>query len=150
MQIASRVADVRMLVDSLMHRPIVSAEAATSAREAARTMERSRVGCLVVTRGDDAVGIVTERDLVFRVLAAGRDADATRLADVMSAPIATVTPATSVDEAAALMKQLKVKRLVVLREGEAVGVISVTDIAYASPEVSRAMLAAWVKQRWEG
>lgn len=138
-----------MLVDSLMRRAIVSAEAGTSAREAARTMERSRVGCLVVTRGDDAVGIVTERDLVRRILATGRDADATRLADVMSAPIATVTTDTSVDEAAALMKRLRVKRLVVLRGGEAVGVISVTDIAYASPDASRAMMDAWVKQRWE-
>ena len=113
-------------------------------------MERHRVGCLVVTRGDDAVGIVTERDLVFRVLGAARDPDATPLGEVMSAPIAMVSPDTSVDEAAAMMKRLRVKRLVVLADGEARGVISVTDIAYASPEASRAMLDAWVKQRWEG
>jgi CBS domain-containing protein len=139
-----------VIVDSLMHRPVVGAEASMSVHDAAQLMERERVGCLVVTHGDDAVGIVTERDLVFRVLGAGRDPAATRLADVMSAPIATVPPDASVDEAAALMKRLRIKRLVVVADGEARGVISVTDIAYASPEASRAMLEAWVKQRWEG
>lgn len=139
-----------MLVDSLMHRPVVAVDADASVREGARHMERHRVGCLVLTHGDDVVGIVTERDLVFRVVAAARDPDATRLREVMSAPVATVTPDTSVDDAAGLMKRLRVKRLVVLRDGEACGVISVTDIAYASPEASRGMLEAWVKQRWEG
>jgi CBS domain-containing protein len=138
-----------MIVDSLMHRPVVAADAGTPVREAALLMERHRVGCLVVTRGEDVVGIVTERDVVFRVVGAGRDPQATRLQDVMSAPVAWVSPETSVDDAASLMKRLRVKRLVVMREGEARGVISVTDIAYASPEASRAMLDAWVKQRWE-
>jgi CBS domain-containing protein len=138
-----------MIVDSLMHRPVVGLDAGATVREAAAHMERHRVGCLVVTRGDEAVGIVTERDIVFRVVGAGRDPDATRLADVMSAPIVTVSPDASVDEAAATMKRLRIKRLVVLGDGEARGVISVTDIAYASPEASRAMLDAWVKQRWE-
>lgn len=139
-----------MLVDSLMRRPVVSMDAAATVREAAAHMERHRVGCLVVTRGGRPAGIVTERDVVFRVVAAGRDPAATRLADVMSAPLACVAPETSVDEAAGTMKRLGIKRLVVVRDGEARGVISVTDIAYASPDASRAMLDAWMKQRWEG
>lgn len=137
-----------MLVDSLMHRPVVAADAQTTIVEAAREMERHRVGCLVVTRGDDVVGIATERDIVFRVVAAHRDPTTTRLADIMSAPVASVTPDTSVEDAAATMKRLRIKRLVVLRDGEARGVISVTDIAYASPDASR-VLDAWVNQRWE-
>lgn len=138
-----------MIVDSLMHRPLVSAEADTTVRDAARLMESRRVGCLIVTRGDDAVGLVTERDVVFRVVGAGRDPDATTLSDIMSAPIVSVTPDTSVDEAAALMKRLRIKRLVVMQDDEARGIISVTDIAYASPEATRTLLDAWVKQRWE-
>lgn len=138
-----------MIVDSLMRRPIVAAEATATVREAARLMEARRVGCLIVTRGDDVVGIVTERDIVFRVVGAGRDADATRLADIMSVPIVSVPPHASVEEAAALMRRLGIKRLVVMSDDEARGIISVTDIAYASPETSRALLDAWVKQRWE-
>ncbi|MEA3200145.1 MAG: hypothetical protein QOE90_1573 [Thermoplasmata archaeon] len=137
-----------MIVDSLMHRPVVSADAATSAREAARLMELHRVGCLVVMRGEDAVGIATERDLVFRVIGAARDPDATRLADVMSAPIVTIGADETVEAAAEKMRTLRIKRLVVLRDGMAAGVISVTDIAYAEPEAARAMLD-WVKARWE-
>ncbi|HUR69490.1 MAG TPA: CBS domain-containing protein [Candidatus Thermoplasmatota archaeon] len=138
-----------MIVDSVMHRPIVTADEGASVTEGARIMERHRVGCLVITRGDEAVGIVTERDVVFRIVAAGRSPATTSLREIMSAPIATVTTEASVDEAAALMKQLRVKRLVVMHDGTARGVISVTDIAYASPETSRAMLDAWVRQRWE-
>lgn len=138
-----------MIVDSLMRRPIVAAAEDATVRDAARLMESHRVGCLLVTRGDEAVGIVTERDVVFRVVGAGRDPATTRLAQIMSAPIVSVPPDASVDEAAALMKRLRIKRLVVMRDDMARGIISVTDIAYASPEASRAMLDAWVKQRWE-
>ena len=53
------------------------------------------------------------------------------------------------DEAADTMKRLRIKRLVVMRDNLPRGVISVTDIAYASPEANRAMMDAWVKQRWE-
>jgi CBS domain-containing protein len=138
-----------VLVDSLMHRPVVTIDAEATARDAARRMQEQRVGCLVVVREGRAAAIVTERDLVFRVIAAGRAPDATRVTEVASAPIVSVTPDTSVDEAAETMKRLRIKRLVVMRENEPRGVISVTDIAYHAPEASRAMMDAWVKQRWE-
>ena len=138
-----------MIVDSLMHRRIVAADASMSVRDAARLMRERRVGCVVATQGDEAVGIVTERDIAYRVVAAERDPATTRLADVMSAPIATIAPEATIEDAAARMRELRIKRLVVLREGEAVGLVSVTDIAYASPETGRAMLETWVKQRWE-
>jgi len=138
-----------VLVDSLMHRPVVTVEADATVRAAALHMQQQRVGCLVVMRGGHAVGVVTERDVVFRVVAAGRSPDETRIGEVASAPIVSVTPETSVDEAAETMKKLRIKRLVVMRDGAPRGVISVTDIAYASPEASRAMMDAWVKQRWE-
>lgn len=139
-----------MLVDSLMHRPVVTIDAGASVRAAALHMQEMRVGCLVVTRGGLPIGIVTERDVVFRVVAAGLPPDATPITAIASAPIASVTPDTSVDEAADLMKRLKIKRLVVMREGTPRGVISVTDIAYAAPEAARAMMDAWVGPRWEG
>jgi CBS domain-containing protein len=139
-----------MIVDSLMHRPVVVIDASASVREASALMERHRVGCLVATHGrDKPVGILTERDIVFRVVSTGRDPAATRVSDAMSAPLITIEPSDSVESAAEKMKQHRIKRLVILRDGLASGVISVTDIAYASPDASRAMMDAWVKQRWE-
>lgn len=138
-----------MIVDSLMHRPVVSIDERASVPEAALLMERQRVGCLVVTRGAAPVGIVTERDVVFRVVGAGRPPDATAVAAIMSAPLATIAPSESVEAAAEKMRTLRIKRLVVVQEGIPRGVISVTDIAYASPEATRAMMDAWVRQRWE-
>ena len=61
-----------MLVDSLMHRPVVMIDADSTVKAAALHMQEMRVGCLVLTRAGHAVGIVTERDIVFRVVAAGR------------------------------------------------------------------------------
>ena len=139
---------IRVIVDSLMHRPVVAADAAMTVRDAARQMERERVGCLIVLRGGKPVGIVTERDLVWRVLGAARDPGAIRLADVMSTPIATVAQDATVESAAELMKKLRVKRLLILRDGIPLGVISVTDIAYASPEASR-MLDAAMRRSWD-
>jgi len=139
-----------MIVDSLMRRAVVTAPASASVREAARLMQERRVGCVIATEGDAPVGIVTERDITGRVVAAGRDPDATTLRDVMSRPLATIEPAASVEEAAARMKQLGVKRLVVVLGRELRGVVTVTDIAYAEPALNRSLIEGWVKSRWEG
>src|SRR5207248_5442707 len=100
-----------------MRRPVVSIEADATVRDAARLMEGQRVGCLIVVRGGHTTGIVTERDLVFRVVAAGRSPESTRVGEVASAPIVSVTPEATVDEAAETMKRLRIKRLVVMRDG---------------------------------
>lgn len=130
-----------------MRRPLVTIDAAATVVDAARHMEAHRVGCLVIMRGGAPVGIVTERDIVWRVLGAGR-APTTPVTEVMSRPLATVARSDSVETAAEKMKLLRVKRLVVVDGGAAMGVISVTDIAYAEPAATRAMMDAWVKPHW--
>ncbi|HVL47076.1 MAG TPA: CBS domain-containing protein [Candidatus Thermoplasmatota archaeon] len=137
-----------MIVDSVMTRKVVTIAPRASAREASRLMRAKAIGCLVVVDGGAPLGVVTERDLAFRVLAEGRDPDGTRVADVMSAPVATVDPAASIEEAAMRMKQLGVKRLVVCLDGEVRGLVSATDIAYAEPEIARSFVDGWIKAQW--
>lgn len=138
-----------MLVDSVMRRSVVTLPAAATARDAARHMAERRIGCVVVTEAGRPVGILTERDLAWRVLAAGLDPDRTVARAIMSSPLATIEPAASLDAAAARMRELNVKRLVVVLGTEVRGIITTTDIAYARPEVSKAFLDTWVKARWE-
>lgn len=138
-----------MIVDSIMRRDVPTIDVSASVRAAAKRMTELGSGCLVVTRGDDVVGIVTERDVVRRVVAADRDPDHTRAADVASAPVLSVAPDASIEHAASEMKRRRVKRLVVVRDGTVVGLLSVTDIAYGEPDLVRGLLDAWVKPRVE-
>lgn len=134
-----------MIVDSIMTRSVVTVLAEASARDAARLMASRGIGGLVVLQGGEPVGILTERDLTQRVLAAGANPDTTRVRDIMSKPLATVEPAASVQSAAETMKRLKVKRLVVVLGSELRGIVTVTDVANAFPDVAKQYFDAWVK-----
>ena len=137
-----------MIVDSLMRREVLVVPETTNVMEAARQMKRRGVGSVVVTRGGEAIGILTERDVAFRVVAEGRDARSTLVSEVMSQPLATIEPAASVEDAAEKMKALRIKRLVVALDGEVRGIVTATDVAYAEPSLTRALVEGWVRQRW--
>src|SRR5688500_8938915 len=112
-------------------------------------MRRAGVGAFVARAAGAPAGSVTERDLAFRVLAEGRDPRTTRVADVMSRPLLTIEPSASVEDAARKMKEMRVKRLVVVLDGQVRGILTTTDIAYAEPQLTRDLVEGWVKQRWE-
>jgi CBS domain-containing protein len=139
-----------MLVDSIMTRAVVSIRADATVREAARLMAAKGIGSLVITSGGEAVGLLTERDLTTRVLAAARDPDATLVSAVMSRPLATVAPSAQIEEAVEKMRELRVKRLVVVLDGDLRGIVTVTDVAHAMPGLSKSLVESWVKARWEG
>jgi CBS domain-containing protein len=110
----------------------------TPVREAARLMEEEDVGSLpVVEEGARLVGIVTDRDVALRVVAGGLDPDATRVGEVASAEVVTLTPEHDLDEALGLMAHAQVRRLpIVVRENELVGMLAQADIARAGKEKS--------------
>lgn len=138
-----------VMVDSIMSRRLVVVHPDATARDAATLMRDQRVGSLIVSSGAGATGIVTVGDLVHRVVAAGRDPAATRVREVMSSPVATLAPSATLEEAATTMKRLRIKRLVVVLDGHVRGIVTVRDIAYASPEAMRDLVEGWVKQRWQ-
>ncbi|MGD0146489.1 MAG: CBS domain-containing protein [Nitrososphaerales archaeon] len=95
-----------------------------SVRDAARVMQKAGATEAVVVRGDDPIGIITERDILYKVVAAGLDPSATRVRDVISAPVATVDSAAKVADAIAKMSKLGVRRLGVTRKGKLVGLVT--------------------------
>lgn len=97
-------------------------------RQAAELMRDHDIGNVVLLEGDGSCAIVTDRDLVVRVLAAGGAAE-DPVGQVASSATATVTPSTSVQEAARLMVDHAVRRLPVLDGGRIVGVVSLGDLA---------------------
>jgi CBS domain-containing protein len=101
----------------------------TSVHEAARAMRDAQIGDVIVIENNQVCGIVTDRDIVVRILAETRDPATTTLADICSHSIVTVTPTESVEEAVRLMRTHAIRRLPVVDGGQAVGIVSLGDLA---------------------
>jgi CBS domain-containing protein len=100
-----------------------------SVHEAARAMRDAQIGDVIVIENNQVCGIVTDRDMVVRILAETRDPATTTLADICSHSIVTVTPTESVEEAVRLMRTHAIRRLPVVDGGQAVGIVSLGDLA---------------------
>ena len=100
-----------------------------SLAEAARLMRDRGIGDVIVVEGDDAEGIVTDRDIVIRAVAEGADPNTTRLGQVVSGDLTSVAPDDPVERAIQLMRDKAVRRLPVLEGGKPVGVVSLGDLA---------------------
>jgi CBS domain-containing protein len=99
-----------------------------TARDAAVAMKARAVGSLVVMRDGDPVGIVTDRDLLERVVADGRDAGETNTADVMSQPLHVASSEDPLDRIVELMSAHGIRRVPVVRVGELVGIVALDDV----------------------
>lgn len=113
----------------VMSKGIASVEFEKTAASAARKMANLGFGCLLVTEGRSVVGVVTERDLVRKILAKNVDANKIRVGEVMSQPLITVEPSTELGDATRLMSEKLIKRLVVMEHGAPLGILTMTDIA---------------------
>jgi CBS domain-containing protein len=107
-----------------------SCSAQDSIADAARAMASEDVGPIpVVEEGDQLVGVLTDRDIVVRVVAEGRDPQSTSVGDVASFDPATVSPDEDLDRALQLLADRRVRRLPVVEGGKLVGIVAQADIA---------------------
>lgn len=95
----------------------------------ARAMRDEDIGAVLVAEGDDMKGLVTDRDLVVRGLAAGGDPRETKIGGLASSATATIGPDDSIDKAAQIMRERAVRRLPVVEDGRPVGIVSIGDLA---------------------
>ncbi|MGI9590859.1 MAG: CBS domain-containing protein [Myxococcota bacterium] len=116
------------LIGSLMKTNMVTAGAAETVAHAALSMARNGVGAVLVLEGEGLVGILSERDVVARVVAEGLDPTATRVADVATAKLVTVDVDTHVRECAKLIREEGIRHLPVLRAGRPEGIVSSRDL----------------------
>jgi CBS domain-containing protein len=112
----------------LMNRNICAIEPDRTLKEAAQVMARDHVGALLVRKGGDYVGILSETDIVRRGLAQGLSPETTNVTQVMSAPIITIDVEQSIAHANEIMSAKKIRHLVVTERGEVMGIISVRDL----------------------
>ena len=114
-------------IDKHYSRDLVALDAATTTREAARLMRDRRIGAVVVRDGESTLGLVTERDLVWRVLAGEGSVDAT-LGQVVRRDLPPVAPSSSELDCAQLMRTHNTRHLLVAEAGGVVGIISMRDV----------------------
>ncbi len=97
--------------------------------DAAQTMRDAGIGGVVVLNGERVCGIVTDRDIVVRGIAAGRDPRSTKLADICSRELTTLRPEDNIGTAVGLMREHAVRRLPVVKNGRPVGILTLGDLA---------------------
>jgi CBS domain-containing protein len=116
-------------IESVMTRDPLTIESDDTVVHAASLMREHGIGTIVVTDHEQVRGIVTDRDIAVRAVAEGRDPDSTRIADIASMDVTAVAPSDSVDEVVHAMRDRSIRRVPVVSNGRAVGIVSLGDLA---------------------
>jgi CBS domain-containing protein len=116
-------------VEQIMTRDPRTVNADDPIVEAARIMRDSDIGDVIVLQGGEVGGILTDRDIVVRGVADGRDGESTSVSDVCTTGIEAIEPSVSVDDALSRMREADIRRLPVVQDGQPVGIISLGDLA---------------------
>ena len=122
-------------------------EVNTPVAEAARLMKTEDVGSLPVVEGDRLVGMVTDRDIVIRVVAEGNDVQSATVGEIASKDLVTIDPQQELDEALRLMAQHQVRRLPVVEEdGRLVGILAQADVAQEGRDAKTGQLVEKISE----
>ncbi len=127
-------AEPDVIVRDIMSRPPVTAGENDNASKVSKLMLQHDIGCVIVLdKSGKPNGIITERDIVQRVAAKNILSSDVKATEVMSKPIVTISPGASVNDAAKLMNQRRIRRLAVIENGKLVGVLTQKDILNVTP-----------------
>jgi CBS domain-containing protein len=126
----------RILVKDVMSSPVVAVTEDEHVSKVAQLMTKHNIGCIIVnTENAKPIGIITERDLVERVVAKGTQPSKVNAKEIMTAPIVSVDSDKKISDAAKRMNLLNIRRLAVMHRGTLAGVISSKDILAVTPEL---------------
>jgi len=122
-----------LLVRDTMVMNVKTVRVDDSALDAVKKMNKFRIGSIVVVSGDRPVGIITERNILQRVVEPGIDPMVIKAKEIMSTPLIAIEPHAPLEEAARLMVRHGIKKLPVVDDGRLVGIITTSDLVRASP-----------------
>ena len=124
-----------MKIGDCMTKGVITLDVKKSAFEAAELLSKKNIGCVIITDGGDAVGIITERDLVQKIIFANKKATEVKLSLIMSKPLKAIEASQTIEDAALSMRKENIKRLPVLDDGNLVGIISEGDLISVYPGI---------------
>ncbi len=122
-------------VEDVMVEEVVTVDEEATVREAVELMNKHEIGCLITMKKGKPSGILTERDLLKRVLAKSRNPEKTKVSEVMSKPLVVGRPHMDVEDAARLMFKMKIKKLPVVKKGKLLGLLTLTDLVRVQPQM---------------
>lgn len=137
-----------MLVREIMIKDVVTIETNDNVLNACLQYRDKKIGCFVVTQNEQCIGIITERDIIERAVCSGKNLKNTKIKDIMSSNIKSIHPLEKVEKAIEIMKKFKIKKLPVISNNYLVGIITITDIGMAKPELTKRFMESWIKIRW--
>jgi len=117
----------KILVGDVMTKSVISVDSAATASDAAKRMEKSAIGAIVIFENNEPIGIITDRDFAIKITAHAYPID-TPVRRIMSFPLFTITSNSSLLDAATLMNSVKIRKLLVVDYEQLVGIITVTDL----------------------
>jgi len=124
-----------MQVKQAMTKQVLVTSPNTTIRDVAKVMANHRVGCLVVMEENKIVGIITELDIIWKVVAGDLDPKTTMVQEIMSKKVVTVQADQTLEEASHLMIENEIKKLPVLEKDKLVGIITATDLISVQPKM---------------
>ncbi|MCX6648793.1 MAG: CBS domain-containing protein [Candidatus Bathyarchaeota archaeon] len=122
-----------ILVRDIMAKNVKTVRTDDSAHDAVVKMNKFDVGSVIVTNNNRPVGIITSKNILSRIVEPRLDASTVRAKDIMSSPLITIEPDTSIEDAAKLMAKKKIKQLVIMDKDKVLGILSTSDIVKANP-----------------
>ncbi len=125
-----------MLIKEIMNRSVRTITENETVKEAAKKMSEPGIGCLIVTRDGNLAGIVTERDIIRKVVAKSLDVSKTKVRDVMSRNVIMIDPDTDIEDAVDVMMEKKIKKLPVVKDDKLIGIVTATDICAIEPKLA--------------
>jgi CBS domain-containing protein len=122
-----------ILVRDIMSKNVKTVRTDDSAHDAVVKMNKFDVGSVIVTNNNRPIGIITSKNILTRVVEPRLDAGTIRAKDIMSSPLITIEPDTSIEDAAKIMAQKRIKKLAVMDKDKILGILSTSDIVRANP-----------------
>jgi signal-transduction protein with cAMP-binding, CBS, and nucleotidyltransferase domain len=121
-------------IGEVMSRNLITNSPDATVGDVAKTMDKNKVGSVIITENGDNEGIVTERDICFKVVAKDKNPSITLAREIMTTDLVTISPKKTLTDAAKLMVKKNIRRLAVSNKGRVVGMITATDILSVSPK----------------
>ena len=116
-------------IGDVIRRDLIMLDCESTVADACRLMGEKHIGSVIITQNERPWAIFTERDLLSRVLMNDVDIKTAKIKDYASSPLVTITPDTKTREAARIMSDLKIKRLLVIENNQIIGIFTASDLA---------------------
>ncbi len=138
-----------LVVQNIMVSNVITTEKHALVIDAVKIMNQHGIGCLVAMENGSPVGIVTERDLLKRVLGESKNPKKIRVQEIMSSPLIVAKPDMDIEKVTRLMFDRKIKKLPIVEDGKLVGLVTFTDLLRFQPSLIRVVKELTHPHSWK-